>query len=325
MKRALLATVLILAALGSAVPPSPATAAGPKGPADPTAALVASHPDGRKWLAIKESASARAIGVTGRLKLLAPWAERYRVALPEPLGQMRRRPEAPFARRAAGQALEDLAEAIDDAVRRSVAAGAWKPMGDLADWEAFLKAQGFRLSVVRASDYIVGTLKRVYMRPPRLPQAIHTILLTTRKDRGADVFGVTLRYTYPPDVARKIKRLEQTEGNYERALALRLPAFRADGSLLAALGRQALGGGGAADRERWEDFIEYISSPERISSRARALARKNPPTISEVRLFGNLIAHLYEMGPTGRLEIAPKANALDLRGNPLYGARIDGR
>lgn len=285
---------------------------------DPTGALVAEDAVGRRWLEARGASRAENLAVSEKLRILTPWAERYHVPLTPSLATQVPTPGVPAD---SASALAELEEAIDDAVRRSVAAKSWKPMGELASWEAFLAGQGFKLTSDEPSHYIVGARHRLYRRPPRLPQAIHTFALTTREDRPQAVFGVTLRYAYPPEVAQEIQRLEHEGARYEEALALRLPAFQADRSLLEALGRQALGELWPSYRDAWGDFIGLLSDESSIASRAKVLANKNPPTIGEVWMMGETAVHLYEFGPSGRLEVLPQANALDLRGNALYGAR----
>ena len=314
MRIAALGVVLILAAV-----PSWASDLGK--PKDPVAALVGLDPVGRQWLAVKKKASSGAMKTEDRLRLLTPWAQRYHVPIPSQLlplgGGMRGQRDE----RVTLGAVSALEETINDALRRSVAAQRWKPMGETASWEAFLARQGFRLSDEQPSRYIVGVRNRVYRRAPKHPQAIHTCLLTTREDRSSTVFSITLQYTYPPKVAKRIHELEGTASDYEGALALRLPAFRADRPLLVSLGEQALSGDWPAYQEKWNLFIRYITDPAFLASRARVMASKNPPTVSEVRGFGGLIANLYDIGPDGRLEVSPLFNPLDLRGNPLYGVR----
>lgn len=297
---------LILLAASLALGPPALGAQSPEELRDPAAYLVSQDPEGRKWLATKEALRADSLSTQERMRMLLPWAERYHVSVPGP---------------PSSEAVSQVREAVDDAVRRSVAAKAWRPMGGLSSWESFLAEQGFRPVEERPSLYIVGARQRLYRRAPKLPQAIHTCVLTTRRDRPGEVFSLTMRYSYPPELARKIEELEAGPKDYRRALELRLPAFEADRPLLAALGRQALGGLWARYGERWAELIDYLAEPSHVASRARVLEKKNPPTVSEVRLFGELAAHLYEIGPSGRLEVTPKANAMDLRGNPLYGAR----
>jgi hypothetical protein len=292
---------------------------------DPAAIQVAEDPEGRRWLEAKEALEADSLSLTDRLRTLLPWADRYSVTIPRPLGSLSNRPGTAPEEPAARTALSALEEAVDDAVRRSVAAKSWKPMGRLADWEAFLAKQGFRPVEERPSLYIVGVSQRVYRRAPKLPQAIHTCILSTREDSPGSVFGLILRYSYAPEVARKIEELEGSPQDYQGALELRLPAFQADRQMLTDFGRQALGEGWPAYGERWTDLVDYFAEPSHVPSRAQVLAKRNPPTISEVRLFGELAANLYEIGPSGRLELSPQANALDLRGNPLYGTRRSGR
>lgn len=314
MNRWVIATAAIAVSLILfSLPPS---AMGEETQHDSTRALVAKDAVGRRWLEAREASRAANLTAGERLRALKPWAERYHVPLTAPLATIGESPGAP-----AEAALAELEEAIDDAVRRAVASKAWEPMGELASWEAFLEGQGFKLSGDEPSRYIIGTRHRLYRRAPRLPQAIHTCVLTTREDRPETVFGVTLRYAYPPEVAQKIKRLERQGARYAEALALRLPAFQADRALLEALGRQALGELWPSYRDAWSDFLRYLSDETSVESRAKVLADKNPPTIGEVRLMGETAVHLYEFGPSGRLEVLPQGNALDLRGNALYGAR----
>lgn len=298
----------------------PALSAAQEAPGERVAALVAQDPDGRQWLTVKEAAAAAAT-VEERLRLLMPWAERYHVPVTPPLDRLHRPSGARLDSSAAREAVSALGAAIDDAVRRSVAAKAWQPIGALTPWEAFLRRHGFRFVEERPSRYIVGVRHRVYRRPPRIPQAIHTCLLTIRPERSTALFGITFRYTYPREVAQRIEVLERRGGDYEGALALSLPSFQADRSLLVAVGEQALGEKWPTYRERWEEFIQYVSDPAFLPARARVLATKDPPTVSEVRRFEGLVAHLYDIGPEGRLEVVLEANALDLRGNLLYGPR----
>ena len=321
------AAPLIITILAASLLLGAAQVSGLDKPTDRAAALVARDPVGREWIMVRETAGRDDLAPGEPLRLLAPWAKRYHAALPPTLHSPRRRHPAASSLDASGErrAVSSLIGAIDDAVRRSVAAKSWEPMGELAPWEAFLTEHGFHLTGDRPSRYIVGVRHRTYSRPPRLPQAIHSLLLTTRAERRSTIFALAVRYTYPTEVAQRIEALERTAGDYEGALALRLPAFQADRPLLVALGRQALAEKWPAHQEGWREFVHYISAPALIASRARILAAKNPPTLSEVRRFAGLIAHLYDIGPDGRLEITPEANALDLRGNPLYGVRTEAR
>lgn len=324
LKAAPLITTILAASL--LVGAAPSQSSGSDKPTDRAAALVAGDPVGREWLAVREAAGRDDLAPGELLRLLAPWAKRYHAALPPTLRSRRRHPAAsPLGASGERKAISSMIGAIDDAVRRSVAAKSWEPMGELAPWEAFLTEHGFHLTGDRPSRYIVGVRHRTYSRPPRLPQAIHSLLLTTRAERRSTIFGLAVRYTYPTEVAQRIEALERREGDYEGALALRLPAFQADRPLLLALGRQALAETWPAHQEGWREFVHYISAQALVVSRARVLAAKDPPTLSEVRRFGGLIAHLYDIGPDGRLEITPEANALDLRGNPLYGVRTEAR
>ena len=173
------AAPLIITILAASLLLGAAQVSGLDKPTDRAAALVAGDPVGREWLAVREAAGRDDLAPGELLRLLAPWAKRYHAALPPTLRSQRRHPAAsPLGASGERKAISSLIGTIDDAVRRSVAAKSWEPMGELAPWEAFLMKHGFHLTEDRPSRYIVGV-----RRPPRKKDAPRGGSLSIREVR----------------------------------------------------------------------------------------------------------------------------------------------